>query len=104
MKTIYELWDEIKKHPDYVTGSFYTVEDVASNIESVVEDYMDEKYNPEEIDEADIVKYSIEIVKQNKEFFKETIDSFQSYSYEFGTWEITIDEVNLPEFEVNEII
>ena len=48
MKTIYELWDEIKKHPDYVTGSFWTVEDVASNIEFVVEEYMDEKYNPEE--------------------------------------------------------
>ena len=57
MKTIYELWDEIKKHPDYVTGSFCTVEDVASNIEFVVEEYMDEKLNLEEIDESDIVKY-----------------------------------------------
>lgn len=104
MKTINELWDELRNHPDYVTGSFWTVEDVASNIEFVVEEYMDEKLNLEEIDESDIVKYSIEIVKQNKEFFKETIDSFQSYSYEFGTWEMTIDEVNLPEFEVNEIV
>ena len=104
MKTINELWDELTNHPDYVTGSLWTVEDVASNFEWQVEDYLEEKLNLEEIDETDIEKYSIDVVKQNIQIFKNTIDKFESYSYEYGTWEITIDELNLPEFEVNEIV
>jgi hypothetical protein len=104
MKTIYELWDEIKNHPDYVTGSLWTVEDVASNFECEVESYLEDELNLEEIDEADIEKYSLDIVKQNIEIFKNTIMEFESYSYEYGTWEITIDELNIPEFEVTEIV
>ena len=105
MKTIYELWDEIKKHPDYVTGSFYTVEDVASNFECEVEEYMEEKLNLEEIDESDIVKYSLDIVKQNIQIFKNTIDKFESYSYSYGcNWEPDIELLNLPEFEANVIV
>lgn len=104
MKTINELWAELTNHPDYVTGSFWTVEDVASNFEWQAEKYMEEKLNLEEVDEADIEKYSIDVVKQNIQIFKNTIEEFQSYSYEFGSWEINIDELNLPEFEVNEIV
>ena len=104
MKTIYELWNELTNHPDYVTGSLWTIEDVASNFEWQVEDYMEEKLNLEEIDEVDVEKYSIDVVKQNIQIFKNTIDKFESYSYKYGTWEITIDELNLPEFEVTEIV
>jgi methionine synthase II (cobalamin-independent) len=104
MKTINELWDELTNHPDYVTGSLWTVEDVASNFECEVESYLEDELNLEEIDEADIEKYSLDIVKQNIEIFKNTIMEFESYSYEYGTWEITIDELNIPEFEVTEIV
>jgi hypothetical protein len=104
MKTINELWDELTNHPEYVTGSLWTVEDVASNFECEVESYLEDELNLEEIDEADIEKYSLDIVKQNIEIFKNTIKEFESYSYEYGTWEITIDELNIPEFEVNEIV
>lgn len=103
MKTIYELWDEIKKHPDYVTGSLWTVEDVASNFEWQAEEYIEEKLNLEGIDETDIEKYSIDVVKQNIQIFKNTIDKFESYSYSYGcNWDANIDELNLPEFEVAE--
>jgi hypothetical protein len=104
MKTINELWDELINHPDYVTGSLWTVEDVASNFECQVEEYMEEKLNLEEIDETDIEKYSLDIVKQNIEIFKNTINEFESYSYEYCSWEITIDKLNLPEFEANVIV
>ena len=101
MKTINELWDELTNHPDYVTGSLWTVEDVASNFECEVEEYMEEKLNLEEIDESDIVKYSLDIVKQNIQIFKNTIDKFESYSYSIGcNWETNIDKLVLPEFEV----
>ena len=104
MKTINELWDELTNHPDYVTGSLWTVEDVASNFECEVEEYMEEKLNLEEIGETDIEKYSLDIVKQNIEIFKNTIKEFESYSYEYCSWEITIDQLNLPEFEGNVIV
>jgi hypothetical protein len=105
MKTIYELWDELTNHPDYVTGSLWTVEDVASNFECEVEDYMEEKLNLEKIDEADKEKYTLDIVKQNIQIFKNTIDKFESYSYSYDCdWEVNIDELVLPEFEVAEIV
>jgi hypothetical protein len=105
MKTINELWDELTNHPDYVTGSLWTLENVASNFECEVEEYMEEKLNLEEIDEADIEKYSLDIVKQNIEIFKNTIDEFESYSYSYGcSWEPDIDQLNLPEFEANVIV
>jgi hypothetical protein len=104
MKTIDELWDDITKHPDYVTGSLWTVEDVASNFESELEGYLIDELNLEETDEFDIEKYSLDVVKQNLEIFKNTIKEFESYSYEYGTWEITIDKLNLPEFNVEEIV
>jgi hypothetical protein len=104
MKTINELWDELTNHPDYVTGSLWTVEGVALHFECEVEEYMEEKLNLEEIDEADIEKYSLDIVKQNIEIFKKTIDKFESYSYSYGcNWEANIDELNLPEFEIAEL-
>lgn len=105
MKTINELWDELTNHPNYVTGSLWTVEDVALNFECEVEEYMEEKLNLEKIDEADIEKYSLDIVKQNIQIFKNTIDEFESYSYSYGCiWEANIDELNLPEFEANVIV
>ncbi len=105
MKTINELWDELTNHPDYVTGSLWTVESVASNFEWQAEEYIEEKLNLEEIDESDIEKYSLDIVKQNIQIFKNTIDKFESYSYSIGcNWEANIDELKLPEFEVAEIV
>jgi len=105
MKTIKELWDELTNHPDYVTGSLWTVEDVASNFECEVEDYLEEKLNLEKIDETDLEKYSLDIVKHNIPIFKNTIDKFESFSYSYGcNWEVNIDELVLPEFEVAEIV
>jgi hypothetical protein len=63
--------------------------------------YLEDELNSEEFDEIDIEKYSLDIVKQNILHFKNTIDEFQSNSYEFGSWEIDIDELNLPKLEVN---
>jgi len=104
MKTIYELWNDLTNHPDYVTGSLWTVEDVASNFECEVEDYLEEKLNLEKIDEAALEKYSLDIVKHNISIFKNTIDKFESFSYSYGcNWEANIDELVLPKFEVAEI-
>ena len=105
MKTIYELWNELTNHPDYVTGSLWTIEDVASNFECEVEDYIKEKLNLEKIEEVDIVKYTLDIVKQNIQIFKNTIDKFESYSYSYDCdWEVNIDELVLPEFEEAEMV
>ena len=41
MKTIYELWNELTNHPDYVTRSLWTIEDVASNFKREVEEYFE---------------------------------------------------------------
>lgn len=104
MKTIYELWNELTNHPDYVTGSLWTIEDVSSNIECEVEDYIKEKLNLEKIEGFDIEKYSLDIIKQNIQLFKNTIDKFESYSYSYDrNWEVNIDKLILPEFEVAEI-
>ena len=65
MKTINELWDELTNHPDYVTGSLWTVEDVASNFECEVEEYMEEKLNLEEIDESGYKFFLISIIYYN---------------------------------------
>ena len=100
MKTINELWDELTNHPDYVTGSLWTVKDVASNFECEVEEYMEEKLNLEEIDESDIIKYSLDIVKQNIQIFKNTIEE-HLFNLELWNWEVDIDQLNLPEFEAN---
>ena len=105
MKTINELWDKVINHPDYVTGSLWTVEDVASNFECELEGYLVDELNLEETDDFDIEKYSLDVVKLNKEIFKDTINKFESYSYSIGcNWEANIDELKLPEFEVNEIV
>lgn len=101
MKTINELWNELTNHPDYVTGNLWTIKNVASDFESELESYLEDELNPEEFDEIDIEKYSLDIVKQNIEHFKETIEEFQSNSYEYGSWEIDINELNLPKLEVN---
>jgi hypothetical protein len=105
MKTINELWDELTNHPDYITGSLWTVEDVASKFESEVEEYFEEKLHLEDTDESVIEKYSLDVVKQNIKFFKNIIDKFESYSYSYGcNWVANIDELNLPEFEIAEIV
>ena len=65
----------------------------------------EEKLNLEEIDESDIEKYSLDVVKQNIQIFKKTIDKFESYSYSYGcNWNANIKKLNLPEFQVAEIV
>lgn len=102
MKKINELWDELTNHPDYVTGNLWTVEDVASNFEYQLEVYLENKFNYQDIDYSQIERYSFDIIKENKEQFKNTIDNFESYSYKHGTWDISIEKLILPECEVNE--
>lgn len=105
MKTIYELWDEIKKHPDYVTGSLWTVEDVASEYLYAIEIYLEDKIDYEEIDEEEIKKYSLERVKQNVELFKDAIENFEGmshreYSIDYGSWEqFFLDDINIKIFK-----
>lgn len=103
MKTIDEIWDELRNHPEYVTGSLWTIEDIAINYEYIVKNYLVDELKIEEIDEYDIEKYSLEIVKNNIELFKKAIEILEAESYG-SYWEIEIDELNLPEFEVNEIL
>lgn len=74
IKTINELWDKVINHPDYVTGSLWTVQDVAPNFECELEGYLIHELNLEETDEFDIEKYSLDVVKQNIEIFKNTIE------------------------------
>ena len=105
MKTIDELWDEIKNHPDYITGNLWTIEETASCFECELTNYLEDELNLEGIDESDIAKYSLDIVKQNIKIFKNTIDQFESYSYSSGcSWEPYIDQLNIPEFEANVIV
>jgi hypothetical protein len=103
MKTIYELWDELRNHPDYITGSLWTIKDIAINYEYNVKDYLEDKLNIEEIDESDIEKYSLDVVKHNIEFFKNAIEGFEIHAFSC-LWDITNDELNLPEFKVEEIV
>lgn len=98
MKTIYELWDEIEKHPDYVDGSLWAVEDVAAEFRQHVEEYIEFDLELEEIEDEDIVKYSLDIVKQNIQIFKYYI---VTYSDDWN-WEISIYDLVLPKFKVVE--
>lgn len=105
MKKINELWDEIIDHADYVTGRLWTIKVAASYFECELTNYLVDELNLEGIDESDIVKYSLDIVKQNIKTFKNTIDEFELYSYSYGcNWETDIDQLNLPEFEANVIV
>jgi hypothetical protein len=101
MKTINELWDELTNHPDYVTGSLWTVDDVAAEFDWHVEQYFEFDLELEEIDYEDVGKYSLDIVKQNIQIFKNTIEEYQSH-LELWNWEVSIYDLVLPEFEVAE--
>ena len=44
-------------------------------------------------------------VTLTKDNFKKTIDKFESYSYSYGcNWNANIKKLNLPEFQVAEIV
>lgn len=99
MKTIYELWDEIEKHPDYVTGSLWTVEGIALEFREQVEEYIEFYLELEEIEDEEIEKYSVDIVKQNIHIFKYYI----IFCPKDWNLEISIYDLVLPKFEVSGI-
>ena len=63
MKTINELWDELTNHPDYVTGSLWTENEVSEAFDFQVEQYLEFDLELEEIDYEDMSKYSLDIVR-----------------------------------------
>ena len=84
MKTLTELWSEVVNHPDFVDGRIWDVNDVASHIESNVEDYMDE--NDLEYTHEDLETISVQIVKNNIHQFADMIERWESNAYEYDHW------------------
>jgi hypothetical protein len=73
MKDIKELWKEIQQHPDYVTGTLWTKQNIAETIE-------------DNLDDEDFSRISELFVEENKEHIASVIDSFEERNYEYGSW------------------
>jgi hypothetical protein len=79
MKTITELWNELRNHPDFVTGTCWTVQDIIENAECYVEDNdsvpLDEVGNHAEF-----------IIRYNKEKIANIISEWEGSCYENCSW------------------
>lgn len=81
MKNINEIWQELINHPEYVTGSIWTIESVAEVIETNIED--DEEFD---LLGMSIEDYTKEIVTKNKSKFTDLIDDFEADCYKHDNW------------------
>jgi hypothetical protein len=80
MKTIYELWNEIQQHPDYVTGRIHIKEDIIE----ILEDH---------VDDEDFNRISKLFVEENKEKIMCVIDDFEDANYEYGSWVDNLEDL-----------
>jgi hypothetical protein len=76
MKTIKELLDELKQHPDFLTAQVFCKSDVVNNIIETIENESDEElYRP-----------SVENwVKQNSHMIIENINDIVCDGYNYGS-------------------
>jgi hypothetical protein len=85
MKTIEQIWSELTSHPDFVTGSLWTVQDVATQIECEVESYLDENQieitSPEHLESI-----SLSVVRQGKDNFDIMIRDWEASTYQYDSW------------------
>ena len=81
MKNINEIWKELINHPEYVTGSIWTIESVAEVIETNIED--EEEFD---LHGMSIEDYTKEIVTKNKSKFTDLIDDFEADCYKHDNW------------------
>jgi hypothetical protein len=86
MKNINEIWQELINHPDYVTGSLWTIESVAEVIETNIED--DEEFD---LHEMSIEDYTKDIVTKNKSKFTDLIDDFEADCYKHDSWSSNLE-------------
>ncbi|WP_310595135.1 hypothetical protein [Flavobacterium sp.] len=86
MKSIDEIWKELINHPEYMTGSIWTIESVAQVIETDIED--DEDFD---LLGMSIKDYTKEIVTKNKTKFIDIIDDFEAYCYKHDSWSSKLD-------------
>jgi len=84
MKTLNELWSEVVNHPDFVDGRIWGVDDVATHIESNVEDYLSE-YDMEYTEES-LTELSNQITRLCKHDFAKIIERWESSCYEYEGW------------------
>jgi hypothetical protein len=87
MRTIKEIWEELHQHPDVVTVTLWTKQDVIKQLEDL---YDDEDFN----------RISDIIVDENKERFASTIRNFEGSAYDYNSW---TDELDWVEKEKNKI-
>lgn len=73
MRDIKELWRELQQHPDYVTGTVWTKQ----NIVDTLQDHLDDE---------DFNRVSELFVDENKEHIALVIGDFECSNYEYGSW------------------
>lgn len=74
MKTIKELWKELQQHPDFVTGTLHTKQDVTNILEYKYED------------DEDFMRVLDLFVEENKHKISVIIDNFYVVDYDYGHW------------------
>jgi hypothetical protein len=73
MRTIDEIWKELQQHPDYVTGTYWSKQNIAETLQ-------------DNLDDEDFNRISELFVEENKEIIGLVIDSFEERNYEYGSW------------------
>lgn len=86
MRTIKEIWEELQQHPDVVTVTLWTKENVIEQLQV--------------LDDEDLNRVSDIIVEKNKERIARAIRNFEGNNYEYGCW---TDDLDWIEEEKNKI-
>lgn len=73
MRDINEIWKELENHPDYVTGTLWTKQNIVDTLQ-------------DHIDDEDFNRVSELFVDENKEHIALVIGSFEESNYECGSW------------------
>ena len=81
MKTIEQIWSELTSHPDFVTGTIHTKQNVTEILEY--------KY----ADDEDFIRVLDLFVEENKQEISVVIDNFYVIDYEYGHWSNEMDDL-----------
>lgn len=72
MRTIKEIWKELEQHPDFVTGTLWTKENVIDQLQ--------------DLEDEDLTRVVDILVEKNKKRFGNAIDRFEGGAYDYGCW------------------
>jgi hypothetical protein len=86
MRNIKEIWKELEQHPDFVTGTLWTKENVIDQLE--------------DLEDEDLNRVVDILVEKNKKRFGNIIEQFEGNAYEYGCW---TDDLDWIEEEKNKI-